>query len=130
MDFQFDKTVTFEASPSVLHWLRFGGVQVQLFQERLAPPPEPEPPKEQGEEGEGEEGEGEETPEAEEAGAGEEEGGEEEEEVKLPEMIVTPLARATVVTETLVNAGVCVWCVCVCVCVCVFRGGDQAESGV
>jgi hypothetical protein len=107
MDFQFDKTVTFEASPSVLQWLRYGGVQVQLFQEKLAPPPEPEPPKEEGEEGEGEEDEGEETPAVEGAGAGGEEGGEEEVEVKPPKVIVTPLARASVVTETLVNAGVC-----------------------
>jgi hypothetical protein len=103
MDFQFEKTVMFEASPRTLEWLRYEGVLVQLFQERLKPPPEPEPPAEEEEEGEGE-GEGEEEAREESAAAaGDAEGGEEEE--KPPEVIITPLARATIDTDALVSAG-------------------------
>ena len=91
MDFQFDKIVSLEASKATFSWLRFAGVQVELFQEKLAPPPEPEPPKE---EGEGEEGEAEGEAEEETATAEEGDGAEGEEPKEIPpEVIVTPLAR-------------------------------------
>jgi len=54
MDFSFEKRLMLEAAPRILEWLRYEGVQIQLFAERRAPP---EPPPKEGEEGEeGEEG--------------------------------------------------------------------------
>ena len=49
MDFAFEKRLMLEASPRILEWLRYEGVQIQLFAERCAPP---EPPPKEGEEGE------------------------------------------------------------------------------
>jgi hypothetical protein len=49
MDFMFEKRLMLEASPRILDWLRYEGVQIQLFTEKRAPP---EPPPKEGEEGE------------------------------------------------------------------------------
>lgn len=98
MDFELETTITLEASPTMLQWLRWKGLVLSLYMKKKEMPP---PPKEEGEEDE------EVEPEASEESKGEEksgeEGEEEDEEEEQEKFIITKLATATIPSRSLVE---------------------------